>query len=323
MPGHKEFHTAGLHLAQMLYIWPYFLFFSWPLLVVPVLNLLLPSTYLPKVFNYGFPKRRKGLPKILTAAIVIPIMLAIVHFNTVVHPFTLADNRHYVFYAFRLLLRYHPAVKYAATLVYFLGAWAVISALGSSTVAPPRQRAQVPSSQAAPATALAPPTKEQPKGPEEQPKETKKKQKTNSNGNKTQTPPKPEADPIPPEALARLKEHIINRQREQQGPRVSFVLVWLLSTALCLVTAPLVEPRYFIIPWVIWRLHLPQPTLAMYRDRRLSEGREITHAKLMQNLPLFLETFWFLYVNAVTGYIFLYKGFEWKQEPGKIQRFLW
>jgi hypothetical protein len=25
----------------------------------------------------------------------------------------------------------------------------------------------------------------------------------------------------------------------------------------------------------------------------------------------------------VTGYVFLYKGFEWPQEPGKVQRFMW
>ena len=38
---------------------------------------------------------------------------------------------------------------------------------------------------------------------------------------------------------------------------------------------------------------------------------------------LWLETFWFLLINAVTGYMFLYKGFTWPQEPGRIQRFMW
>ncbi|CAI7676889.1 unnamed protein product, partial [Penicillium pancosmium] len=137
--GHKEFHTAGIHLAQMLYIWPYFFFFSWPLLVIPLLNLIAPTSILPKCLNYGFPEKQKKLPRLVAALAVLPAMLAVVHFNTIVHPFTLADNRHYVFYVFRLLLGVHPAVKYGAVLVYFFCGWAVISAFGFSIVlAPPR-----------------------------------------------------------------------------------------------------------------------------------------------------------------------------------------
>lgn len=299
----------------MLYIWPYFLFFSWPLLVVPVLNLLLPNAHLPKSLNYGFPKKQKGLPKPLTALVVIPLTLAIVHFNTIVHPFTLADNRHYVFYVFRVLLRYHPAVKYVATLIYFLGAWAVISAFGFTTIPPPPRLIQVPASKP------AAPVKEQQK-------ESKKKPNTRSRKTAPateKTAQKPDIQPFSPEVMARLQAHIIQRQREQQASsRVSFVIVWFISTALSLVTAPLVEPRYFIIPWVMWRLHLPpQPTPSVYRQERPSTEKEMSHAKLVKNFPIFLETLWFLAVNAVTGYVFLYKGFEWPQEPGKIQRFMW
>lgn len=38
---------------------------------------------------------------------------------------------------------------------------------------------------------------------------------------------------------------------------------------------------------------------------------------------LWLETAWFAAINVVTAYVFLYKGFEWKQEPGNVQRFMW
>ena len=38
---------------------------------------------------------------------------------------------------------------------------------------------------------------------------------------------------------------------------------------------------------------------------------------------LWLETMWFLTVNLGTGYVFLYWGFTWPQEPGKVQRFMW
>jgi alpha-1,2-glucosyltransferase len=91
-----------------------------------------------------------------------------------------------------------------------------------------------------------------------------------------------------------------------------------------MVTAPLVEPRYFILPWVMWRLHLPSsPTPAMFRQKRPKLESEKARADTITNAPKFLETVWFIIISAVTGYVFLYKGFEWPQEPGKIQRFMW
>lgn len=309
----------------MLYIWPYFVFFSWPILIIPVLNVLLPQTILPKYLNYGFPEKRKRFPGILASLVVLPIMLSIVHFNTIVHPFTLADNRHYVFYVFRLLLGIHPAVKYAAVVVYFLCGWAVISAFGFSTVQTPPQLLQVPS--AKPASPAPEPT------PKEEPKETRKQLRAKAKsapkkGKQSQPQPQPQPPrpkPISPEAFARMRETIMQRKSQQKdAPRVSFVLVWIAATALSLVTAPLVEPRYFIIPWVMWRLHLPpSPTLVALRQQRPADENERARADLATNAPKFLETAWFIAINAITGYVFLYKGFEWPQEPGKIQRFMW
>ncbi|KOC18167.1 putative glucosyltransferase (Die2) [Aspergillus flavus AF70] len=310
--GHKEFHTAGLHLPQMLYIWPYIFFFSWPILISPVVNLILPKASLPQFMHYGFSEKQIGIPKILTILAIVPVMLATVHYNTVVHPFTLADNRHYIFYVFRILLRTHPAVKYAATIVYFLCGWAVISAFGFSTSTPPPRFIQA--SQSAPASK---PSVQ--KGQEAQKQTDSKRQPPK----KVAQPPKTQQ--LTPEAFAKIQEAIKQRQMQQpDAPRVSFVLVWLAATALSLITAPLVEPRYFIIPWVMWRLHLPrQPTPLVYREQRPRDAKEALHAKIATNFSLFLETFWFLVINAVTGYVFLYKGFEWPQEPGKIQRFMW
>ncbi|KAJ5618232.1 Dol-P-Glc:Glc(2)Man(9)GlcNAc(2)-PP-Dol alpha-1-2-glucosyltransferase [Penicillium herquei] len=326
--GHKEFHTAGIHLAQMLYIWPYFAFFSWPLLVIPVVNLAIPKHLLSKYLDYGLPQKHKQLPKLLTVLIVLPIMLAIVHFNTVVHPFTLADNRHYVFYVFRLLLGVHPAIKYAAVIAYFLCAWAVISACGFAINQAPPRLIRVP--QGAPQAPAAP------AAPEQQPAENRKARRANEKAaakkeqqpkpkQKQQKPKQPQPDPISAEAYAKVQEGLVKRQKEQTGvQRVSFILVWLAATSLSLVTAPLVEPRYFIIPWVMWRLHLPPtPSLAVFRKQRPQTERERELADLATNAPRFIETLWFIAINAVTGYMFLYKGFEWPQEPGKIQRFMW
>jgi len=93
--------------------------------------------------------------------------------------------------------------------------------------------------------------------------------------------------------------------------RTSFVLIWLATTILTLITAPLVEPRYYIIPWIVWRLHVLLP-LPLQRS-----------AMPASTWILWAETTWLLLINGVTGYIFLHRGYEWPQEPGVVQRFLW
>lgn len=314
----------------MLYIWPYFAFFSWPLLIIPVANIIFPATFLPKYLNYGFPEKQRRLPKLLAVLLVLPIMLAIVHFNTIVHPFTLADNRHYVFYVFRLLLGIHPAVKYVAVLVYFLCGWAVISAFGFTIVQAPPRLLRIPQAPA-PAPTPAPPSTlatEQAQGNRKTRRANEKsaaKKDQQPKSKPKSTPKSKQPEPMSPEAYAKVQEGLIKRRKEQHGaPRVSFVLVWLAATTLSLVTAPLVEPRYFIIPWVMWRLHLPaMPSLAVFRKQRPQNEQERELNDLATNAPKFIETVWFMVINAMTGYLFLYKGFEWPQEPGKIQRFMW
>lgn len=317
----------------MFYIWPYFVFFSWPILLVPLINLIVPNAHIPKFLNYDFSEKKKGLPALLTALAIVPVMLAVVHFNTIVHPFTLADNRHYTFYAFRILFRYHPAVKYAAVFIYFLCSWAVLSAFGFSTPPPQPQYIQIPSSSPAP-NQPPPLTKKQEK--QEAKKRAKKEAqkaglspaasvKQAAKATQQAPKPQPQQQQISPETLAKVREHLIQRQLQQRQPlRVSFVLIWLATTALSLTTAPLVEPRYFIIPWVMWRLHIPpQPTPSMYRKQHTRDEKGLFISKLVTNFPLVLETLWFVAINVVTGYLFLYKGFEWPQEPGKVQRFMW
>jgi alpha-1,2-glucosyltransferase len=169
----------------MLYIWPCIVFFSWPALLPSIARL-----------------SRKTLPRVPVALAAMGLMLLAVHLNTVIHPFTLADNRHYVFYVFRILLR-HAVIKYAAIPVYFTCAWLVIDAMGGM-----------------------------PTG-----NESKVRQKTKRDKGHDQTPP--------------------TRPMPEDSTRVSFVLVWLFATTLSLVTAPLVEPRYFIIPWLVWRMNIP------------------------------------------------------------------
>lgn len=239
----------------MLYIWPYIAFFSAPILLGPLFTCVI--HLLPTSLRTQLGAKEKSLnrtsPYSSQAIMFIAAGLLAVHFNTIVHPYTLADNRHYVFYVFRLLLR-HPALKYLAVPVYYVCFWLSIQSL-----AHPTSDSQVP-------------------------KGTIK------------------ARPFP------------GPLRNTKSPvEISFVVIWLITTALSLVTAPLVEPRYFIVPWIVWRLHVPHaPTMFSIGGRKYSP-----------DLRVVVETVWLLVVNQGLQYLFLHKTFTWPSEPGKVQRFLW
>ena len=276
--GDKSNHIATLHLPQMLYIWPFLTFFSWPmlyqyLLTVPIwLIVKLPA--ISSLETTLIFKRRQLLPRPWLTVLFTLIACCVVHFNTIVHSFTLADNRHYNFYVFRLLMR--PAwVKYAVTPVYVVCGWACIQALG----------------------ARPPPTP---------PSAEKEKKEVTEAVRSGEQPAKP-----------------LDLPNGTIPAKTSFVLIWLATSSLQLITAPLVEPRYFILPWIFWRLHLPLQRQATSPDAEtVSQTSWKAWIASLDN-RMVLETSWLLFVNAVTGYIFLRWTFSWPQEPGNVQRFMW
>jgi alpha-1,2-glucosyltransferase len=281
--GHKEFHSASLHLPQMLYIWPYFMFFSWPVLIIPRVIKLTRSIVRKSA---SITVLMEPMPRIGITLAFVSLMLVTVHMNTIVHPFILADNRHYVFYVFRILLR-HPAIKYLATPIYFVCGWAVLTAFGQPYI-----------------TELHTP----------------------GNSDVTIQISNSTINPDPARRASTTSSGSNNSQLPQiRQVKVSFVLVWLACTTLSLITAPLVEPRYFIIPWVIWRMHIPSsdpsPRLRSAQQDEKPAGGE--RSGFIRYLPLLVESIWFILINVITGYVFLYRGFEWPQEPGLVQRFLW
>lgn len=81
--------------------------------------------------------------------------------------------------------------------------------------------------------------------------------------------------------------------------------LWILMFYSCvaIVTVPqkLLEFRYFIIPYLFFRLNIP---LASY-------------------VRLVLEFLLYASVNAVTIHLFLNKPFQWKHNPEEVQRFMW
>ncbi|KFY62572.1 hypothetical protein V496_04512 [Pseudogymnoascus sp. VKM F-4515 (FW-2607)] len=245
--GDKSNHVATLHLTQMLYLWPFIAFFSFPLFVPTIVSAFFSPT-LPRASTLTW------------AILAIALSLGIVHFNTLIHPFTLADNRHYMFYVFRYTILRHPLIKYALAPIYVLCGWFVLHALCKHQ---PISFGATTSSQ-----------------------ETLRRGK--------------------------LSRSAVRDGGGKRAPetKTSFALIWLLTTALSLITAPLVEPRYFILPWMLWRLHV-QPTHGSLAGLSVESTR------------LWGETLWFLAVNVGTCAVFLGKEFEWASEPGNVQRFMW
>lgn len=69
---------------------------------------------------------------------------------------------------------------------------------------------------------------------------------------------------------------------------------------------PLIEPRYFVLPYLVLRLELARATVV--RPRTLA--------------AVLLEVGWHAAINAVTIYVFVARPFTWAHEEG-VQRFMW
>ncbi|KJE91787.1 hypothetical protein CAOG_002872 [Capsaspora owczarzaki ATCC 30864] len=90
------------------------------------------------------------------------------------------------------------------------------------------------------------------------------------------------------------------RRLRNDGNSLVWIALWAGATSLTIVPAPLIEFRYFVVPFMLYRLHL-RPTLQ----------------------EAVMEVLFFALVNAITLYLFLSRSFEWPSEPGVPQRFMW
>ena len=94
-------------------------------------------------------------------------------------------------------------------------------------------------------------------------------------------------------------------------------LVTKLVLPVCLVVAVvpqlLLEFRYFILPYIFFRLPTPLvPTKLSRLQVRPTSVR-----------CLAVETAMMVVVNLATLALFLYRPFTWESEPGVLQRFMW
>ncbi|ROV99487.1 hypothetical protein VMCG_06398 [Cytospora schulzeri] len=369
--GDKSNHVATIHLPQMLYIWPLFAFFSAPLLLLPFLMLLFPliwDTYTK--YQWGEVLRSQAQDKgdygaegkaaeaqdpaeqdndlskfqdiyltygrnlnIAGCVSLVPVALAIVHLNTIIHPFTLADNRHYMFYVFRYTILRAEWVRYALAPVYVL-CWALCwKALEGCR--PNYNKAQdedcpvAQQNQGRCGLINRPSIDGSVTFPSSQYTTRQKLADLASgrhNGNRNPPPQSPH-------------DYLDDsRSVSTSSPSLSTALLWVLTTALSLVTAPLVEPRYFILPWVFWRLLMPAWSAHTCHRPRSEGDRPRTSVSPLGKLfrlgrsvdvRLVLETVWFLVINLVTAYMFIARPFYWRAadgtllDGGRVQRFMW
>ncbi|KAI0444105.1 DIE2/ALG10 family-domain-containing protein [Xylaria telfairii] len=292
--GDKSNHVATLHLAQMLYIWPFFAFFSAPLFIPQLLNLV-STVYGTFTFQNVLSIRVAIITLVGCGALAVALL--VVRFNTIIHPFTLADNRHYVFYVFRYSILRAWWIRYALAPIYVFCAWLCWGALQGAEESHPTQGKWIQS----PFIATSP---------------------------KTPRTARSNTDKKPYSQEGKAEAHL-----EVESPATSTMLILLLTTSLSLVTAPLVEPRYFILPWVFWRLLVPAtPVPSLFSPSaaatQLKQSRQSSSSS--NHVPiLLLETAWFILINAATMYIFVMKPFYWRapdgtlQDEGQVQRFMW
>ncbi|KAM7207760.1 DIE2/ALG10 family domain containing protein [Naviculisporaceae sp. PSN 640] len=328
--GDKSNHVATIHLAQMLYIWPFLAFFSAPLFLPIIVEFLLsplkaistliagklptsndtrPSGAKSPVLKITSLLSNKKVYYPLYIILTVIVSLAIVKFNTIIHPFTLADNRHYMFYVFRYTILRGAKIRYLLVGAYTAARWFIWRRLGGGVLEGEKR---------SPSTEI----------------------------------------------------HMGDDQKKKRGevdatsvaPLTSTVLLWVITTSLSLITAPLVEPRYFILPWVFFRLLVPAwgvqipsssssvPSTEAGKAKpaakptgkpgapQPSEDKKGILTKIWElieaiDLSLALETIWFIVINLGTMYMFLYRPFYWRTvaedgsevllDGGRLQRFMW
>lgn len=194
--GDKSHHEVTFHAAQVGYFFAFALAFSWPVLL-------------------PFARRRWRKVHMCVAALFLAVGYFGVRYGTIVHPFLLADNRHYTFYIWRRLINARAWTRYALVPIYVAGGMLCTRALA-----------------------------------------------------KTQS------------AL--------------------WIFGWLVAVCMSLIPSPLIEPRYYLMPYLILRLYMPATSW-------MQEGVELLAMVI---------------INTVTMTIFLQYPFTWPHEAG-TQRFMW
>ncbi|CAK1597982.1 unnamed protein product [Parnassius mnemosyne] len=99
--GDKKAHEAAIHMPQLLYFLLFYGVFGLPYVLAKV----------PSTLKLILSNKTKAL-------ILLILFIIIVHYNTITHPYLLADNRHYTFYIWNHWFGKYSHAKYTTTPVY-------------------------------------------------------------------------------------------------------------------------------------------------------------------------------------------------------------
>lgn len=213
--GDKENHQLNVHLVQVFYCLAFITLFTWPVWLLP--------RRIGEYVSFSL-TRNYGVNAAVTALSFFAIHFVIDHF-TVVHPFLLADNRHYTFYVYRRILS-HPYSQFFTVPFYHFSIWVVTSSL----------------------------------------------------------------------------------QRNNRLLALSSVSIvtFFAAIVITVIPLPLFEPRYYIVPLVVFRLYV-QPESGPF-------SRQWRHI---------VEFVWNMAVNTATFAVFFGYEFKWASEGDAIQRIIW
>ena len=196
--GDKSQHVLTLHLSQVSYFVFFTGVFTWPHII----------TSLKRATHYIKPYY------LIWLVVLICIFLLFARFSTVVHPYLLADNRHYTFYFWKKVVNFTDYSRYYLSLPYAISFVLMTSSL------------------------------------------------------------------------------LIGSEL--------WALTYWTSVFLVLSLQPLLEFRYFILPFLLYRLHSPLPSLS----------------------AILLDLTTCIVINTATLYLFAYKPFNWRSSY-ETQRFIW
>lgn len=242
--GDKSNHSAGFHLAQLFYCYMFIAFFSAPLWFSSTFLKIYKNRLLRNPFQY--------LVEILGIMIII-------RFFSKVHPFILADNRHFAFYIFKRFLG-NPSklVKYLMmSPVYHFATYSYFEAMRPSEMV------------------------------------------------FENVAPIPIKDPV---------------DLPIQLTHISWTAL-ILCTFVTVVPSPLFEPRYYILPYMFWRLFLTCNAEPLWGEV-MPAPQGSPPITVSSTKRLALELFWFMVINFFTFYIFKNRPVVWEDEPF-LQRIIW
>ena len=115
--GDKSAHELTIHIPQLFYFSLFTIVFG-------------PSLWIPQIYNFlKFTFNWKG---IASTVILSALMALIIHHNTIVHPYLLADNRHYTFYIWNRFLGKHLIMRYLLIPLYIFGLFVICKTLSES-----------------------------------------------------------------------------------------------------------------------------------------------------------------------------------------------